>query len=117
MDGTGQLYQVTEKWPSVPRFAGLSGRLTVSAAWQEVAPYSSRRHSQDFACLREAASAKAGGPSQGRDFAELNLHLPACRSLDVGRALFEQPEKDDFFIRLLEVFYAVLSLLPPSYRN
>jgi hypothetical protein len=30
--------------------------------WQRVAPYSSRRHSQDFACLREAASAKAGAP-------------------------------------------------------
>ena len=42
-----------------------SGRLTNSPAWQEVAPYSSRRHSQGFeglasACLREAASAKAG---------------------------------------------------------
>jgi len=52
-----------------------SGRLTHSPAWQEVASYSSRRHSQDFgrlpptgfrkvqlasACLREAASAKAG---------------------------------------------------------
>jgi hypothetical protein len=46
-----------------PKYA--SGRLTNSSAWQDVAPYSSRRHSQDFgrlasACLREAASAKAG---------------------------------------------------------
>jgi hypothetical protein len=32
--------QAVEKRPS----AALSGRLTVSAAWQEVAPYSSRRH-------------------------------------------------------------------------
>jgi hypothetical protein len=32
--------QADEKYPS----AALSGRLTVSAAWQEVAPYSSRRH-------------------------------------------------------------------------
>ncbi len=34
---------------------------------------------------------------QGRDFAKLNLHLPACRSLGAGRALFEQPGKDAFF--------------------
>jgi hypothetical protein len=32
--------------PSTPR-----GRLTDSPAWQEVAPYSSRRHSQDFESL------------------------------------------------------------------
>jgi hypothetical protein len=25
------------------------------------------------------------------------LHLPACRSLGAGRALFEQPGKDNFF--------------------
>ena len=43
-----------------------SGRLTNSSAWQDVAPYSSRRHSQDF-----------GGPRR-RDFAKGNLHLPAC---------------------------------------
>jgi hypothetical protein len=36
--------QVAEKWPS----AALSGRLTVSTAWQEVAPYSSRRHPLSF---------------------------------------------------------------------
>jgi hypothetical protein len=36
-------------------------------------------------------------PPQGRDFAKLNLHLPACRSLGAGRALFEQPRKEDFF--------------------
>ena len=30
-----------------------------------VAPDSSRRHSQDFACLREAAPAKAGEPCIG----------------------------------------------------
>jgi hypothetical protein len=35
-----------------------------------------------------------------RDFAELNLHLPACRSLGAGRALFEQTGKDDLFSRL-----------------
>jgi len=33
-----------EKRPS----AALSGRLTASAAWQEVAPYSSRRHPSPF---------------------------------------------------------------------
>jgi len=61
-----------------------SSRLTNSPAWQEVAPYSSRRHSQDFERSRE------------RDFAKLNLHLPACRSLGAGRALFEQPGKENF---------------------
>ena len=40
-----------------------SGRLINSLAWQEVAPYSSRRHSQDIGSLRK------------RDFARLNLHL------------------------------------------
>jgi len=30
-------------------------------------------------------------PPQGRDFAKLNLHLPAYRSLGAGRAIFEQP--------------------------
>ena len=41
------------------------------------------------------------GGSRRRDFAKLNLHLPACRSLRAGRALFEQPGKDDFFSGLL----------------
>jgi hypothetical protein len=36
-----------------------------------------------------------GGPRK-RDFAKLNLHLPACRSLGAGRAIFEQPGKHDF---------------------
>jgi hypothetical protein len=36
--------QTAEKRPS----AALSGRLTVLAAWQEVAPYSSRRHPSSF---------------------------------------------------------------------
>jgi hypothetical protein len=34
-----------------------------------------------------------------RDFAEFNLHLPVCRSLGAGRALFEQTGKDDLFSR------------------
>jgi len=37
------VWRAVEKRPSVPRFAGPSGHLTLSAAWQEVAPYSSRR--------------------------------------------------------------------------
>jgi hypothetical protein len=56
------LEQVAEKWPS----AAVSGRLTVSAAWRQVAPYSSRHHPSFF-----------WGPLQGLDFAKLNLHLPA----------------------------------------
>jgi len=39
------IQQAAEKRPS----ASISGRLTLSAAWKEVAPYSSRRHSRD--CL------------------------------------------------------------------
>jgi hypothetical protein len=31
------------------------------------------------------------GRSRERDFAKLNLHLPACRSLGAGRGIFEQP--------------------------
>jgi len=41
------IQQVAEKRPST----SMSGRLTLSAAWQEVAPYSSRRRPQD--CLPE----------------------------------------------------------------
>jgi hypothetical protein len=36
------------------------------------------------------------GAPRRRDFAKLNLHLPACRSLGAGRTLFEQPGNDDF---------------------
>ncbi|MGA2467657.1 MAG: TRAM domain-containing protein [Thermodesulfobacteriota bacterium] len=39
-----RLKQAVEKRPS----AALSGRLTVLAAWQKVAPYSSRRHPSSF---------------------------------------------------------------------
>jgi hypothetical protein len=42
-------------------------------------------------------------PPQGRDFAKLNLHLPACRSLGAGRTLFEQPGKHDFFNSLIDL--------------
>jgi hypothetical protein len=42
-----------------------------------------------------------GGVYRERDFARLNLHLPACgipasRSLAEGRTLFEQPISDVF---------------------
>jgi hypothetical protein len=50
--------QVAEKWPS----AALSARLTISAAWQKVAPYSSRRHSQD--CLPDRQVKSAAGALQ-----------------------------------------------------
>ena len=46
------------------------GRLTNSPAWQEVAPYSSRRHSQDF------------GPLWPRDFAKLNLQIAISDLMD-----------------------------------
>ena len=49
IDGISSLWQAAEKGPST----ALSGPLTISAAWQEVAPYSSRRHSQDFGRPRE----------------------------------------------------------------
>jgi hypothetical protein len=50
------------------------GRLTNSSAWQDVAPYSLRHHSQDCLPDRQVKSATRA------------LHL----------ALFEQPGKDDF---------------------
>jgi hypothetical protein len=56
-----------------------SARLTNSSAWQEVAPYSSRRHSQD--CLPDRQVKSVAGA----------LHL----------ALFEQPGKDNFFGSLM----------------
>jgi hypothetical protein len=37
----------------------------------------------------------SGAPAK-QDFAELNLHLLACRSLGAGRGIFEQPEKAAF---------------------
>jgi hypothetical protein len=57
-----------------------SGRLTHSPAWQEVAPYSSRRHSQD--CLPDRQGKAAGA-----------LHL----------GIFEQPTKDEFFSNLADI--------------
>jgi hypothetical protein len=36
------------------------------------------------------------------------LHLPACRSLGAGRALFEQPGEDDFSDSLL-LFVMILT--------
>jgi len=62
-----------------------SGRLTNSPAWQEVAPYSSRRHSQDF-------RAPANGISQNSTC----ICLPARSRFGEGRVLFEQPAKDLF---------------------
>jgi hypothetical protein len=73
--------------PRVKHGAGLlrrtseyaSSRLTNSPAWQEVAPYSSRRHSQD--CLPDRQVKSTAGA----------LHL----------GIFEQSEKNDFFSKLL----------------
>jgi len=61
-----------------------SGRLTVSAAWQEVAPYSSRRHSQGFE-----------NPPK-LDFEDSTCICLPARSPTLqgeGRGIFEQPEK------------------------
>jgi hypothetical protein len=44
LDSSSSPSQAVEKRPS----AALSGRLTISAAWQKVAPYSSRRHPLSF---------------------------------------------------------------------
>ena len=64
-----------------------SGRLTNSPAWQEVAPYSSRRHSHDCLPERQVKSSRAP-PRTG--FRRLNLHL----------GIFDQPAKNEFFKRL-----------------
>jgi len=79
----------------------LTGQVVAAYSQVRLTPPVVGSYRQDFACLREAASAKAGGPPQGRDFVKLNLHLPACRSLGAGRALFEQPGEGDFFGSLL----------------
>jgi len=60
--------------------------------------HSSLRRTTKYASLLRISGAPAG-----RDFAKLNLHLPACRRLGVGMALFEQPGKDDFFQQPLKV--------------
>jgi hypothetical protein len=63
------------------------------------------------------------GSPRRRDFAKLNLHLPACRSLGAGRVLFEQPGKDDFFSSLLVPLFLSRSLFrreiiyPGPYKN
>ena len=51
-------------------FKYASGRLTNSSAWQDVAPYSSRRHSQDCLPDRQVKSA-AGAPVNGISQAQL----------------------------------------------
>jgi hypothetical protein len=43
------------------------------------------------------------GRSRERDFAKLNLHLPACRNLGAGRGIFEQPGKSYLLSDLLEL--------------
>jgi len=82
-------------------FKYASGRLTNSSAWQEVAPYSSRRHSQD--CLPDrqvkiAAGTPANGISQGSTCICLPARSPALR--DEGRSIFDQPGKSEFFNRI-----------------
>jgi hypothetical protein len=42
------------------------------------------------------------GRPRKRDFATLNLHLPACRSLGAGRDIFDQPEEIEFFHKLFD---------------
>ncbi len=69
-------------------------------AWQDVAPYSSRRHSQD--CLPERQVKVRGGLRKG-DFEDSTcICLPARSPVlrGEGRAPFEQPRKDDFFSSL-----------------
>jgi hypothetical protein len=73
------VYQVAEKWPS----AAFPSSLVVAA-------YSGRERIYAFPTGNFGA-----------------LHLPACRSFGVGRALFEQPGKNDFFRRLLDGFDAL----------
>jgi hypothetical protein len=62
----------------------------------------SRRRGKKSLLIRRDATPHPSEAPDKRDFAELNLHLPACRSLGAGRALFEQPGKEDFFGSLLD---------------
>jgi hypothetical protein len=63
-----------------------------------------RRGKKSLLIRRDPTPHPSGAPAE-RDFAKLNLHLPACRSLSAGRALFEQPGKGDFFNRLLVLLH------------
>ena len=45
------------------------------------------------ACVQVRLTPQDFGSSRERDFAKLNLHLPACRSLGAGRGIFDQPEE------------------------
>jgi hypothetical protein len=67
-----------------PKYA--SGRRTNSSAWQDVAPYSSRRHSQD--CLPDRQVKSAGGRPRKRDFEDSTcICLPAEASAQAGAFL------------------------------
>ena len=61
-------------------------------------------------CLPKSAGERRSGGSRKRDFAKLNLHLPACRSLGAGRGIFEQPAENDFFSKLLVPFQPLLGV-------
>ena len=86
---TQRLYQVAEKRPS----AALSGRLTVLAAWQGVAPYSSRRHPSSFP-VSSTGQACCGVLVQVRVVCQF-LGLRISGALHLG--IFEQPAKNEFF--------------------
>jgi hypothetical protein len=100
------LYQAAEKRPS----AALSGRLTVLSAWQDVAPYPSRRHPSSLVIaaqlqvpvVRHFLRPQDFGRSRERDFAKLNLH--PC--------IFEQPEKIHFFSNLSLKYRSPVFLFP-----
>jgi hypothetical protein len=72
----------------------LSGRLTVSAAWQKVVPYSSRRHPSSFviaAYIRVRLIPQDCLPVRQVKSVPGALHL----------GFFEQPAENDFFRNLL----------------
>jgi hypothetical protein len=77
----------------------LSGRLTLLAAWQEVTPYSSRRHPSSFvACALKRFGAQASLRRTSK-YASL---LRISGALHLG--IFEQPEKNDLFSILLSSY-------------
>jgi hypothetical protein len=76
-----------------------SSRLTNSSAWQEGTPYSSRRHSQDFLPERQVKGA-AGAPVNGISKTQLAFACLREAASAKAEAFLISLEKIEFFNRL-----------------
>jgi hypothetical protein len=100
--GEGSVKTSAFKWVQERSGLYLTGQVIAAYSRVRLTPPVVGSYRQDF------------GSPRRRDFAKLNLHLPACRSLGAGRTLFEQPGKDDFFSSLLRIEMAAPSPLASS---